>query len=105
MSLGDWLHREHVEPRSRDTAIAESVYQRAFIDDCAARAVDKVRGRFHKPQFARAEHASCLRVQWAIDRDEIALPQHRVEIGEFNAERYPSVGCRSRGIRQQPAES
>ena len=85
---------EHVEPGPGDPAAGERRVEGALVHDRPAGGVDQVSPRLHQPELRRADQVVRLARQRAVDRDEVALAQQRVQVDQ----RHPGGGVRRHGV-------
>ena len=67
---------EYIKRRSRNPLLSQNFNERRLIDQLAASDVDKIRGRFHRPQMLRPNHAVLFRRQVRMNAYEIGIPEN-----------------------------
>ena len=73
------LHRQHVNARAGDIALAERFHERGDVDDRAARRVDQDRVAFHLLERCRVDHVTRFVGEWAMEAHDIGRRQKIVE--------------------------
>ena len=86
------LGREHVECGARDMAAVERLFQRRFVDQPAACAVDDAYALLGLGDILLRQDIARLVGQRRVQRDEIGLGEQSVEIGLFDAEFDRALG-------------
>ena len=85
------LLREHIERRAAEMAAFEGGFERGFIDELAARAIDEPRPRLHFGQRIGIDDMLRLRRQRRVQRNQISAREEIVELGLFNAQRLRAI--------------
>src|SRR3954470_8695989 len=84
MGVGERLRIDRVEGAARDPSLVERADQRGRRDDGPPRAVHDVSGPLHLAKLGFADEHARLWRQRQMQRDEIRLPQQRLQIGAFD---------------------
>ena len=79
MPNGQWLLGEDIEPRTRQAAAAQLVYQSCFVHDAATRRVHEYAVDFIRPEPSRIEQVFSRRSVGNVQRDDVGGCQEIVE--------------------------
>jgi len=74
------LARKYIQPRSRKLAVGQGLIESFLVHQRAPRHVNEESFRFEERQAALIDDLARARIQVQVQRKEIALPQHSVQV-------------------------